>query len=211
MVDDRRDVWDLLTLAFWFVFFAVGLAPELCFSALRAAAGVAPYTALVNSSAVITVGFAVYLALFTYRRCRASGITPYLSQGKALEVALVSLVAFLELPAVSMTFQSRKTLLALTLDLGSLNDLYLQGVILFVSASKLLAWAYLISLVIRYHAFGNRAVFTQVPSIFPSMQRSTNAPSEAAAPRAETPGALAPPDRPAAEPPAEAAPRAVEK
>ncbi len=212
MGDDRQDVWDLLTLAFWFVFFAVGLVPELFFSAIRDLAGVAPYTALVNSSAVITVGFSIYLALFAFRMCRAAGLTPYLSQGKALEVALVSLVAFLELPAMSATFQGRRTLLALALDMSSLGDLYLQGVILFVSASKLLAWAYLFSLVIRYHAFGNRTVFTEVPSIFPSMHRADrSAPEEPVSPSDQSPGAIAPPERPAAEPPVEAAPRTVEK
>ena len=205
MNDDRRDVWDLLTLAFWFVFFTIGLVPELFFSGIRHAAGVAPYTAVVNSSAVITVCFSVYLALFAYRRCIGSGNSPYMSKGKALEVALVSLVAFLELPPVSIAAETRKTLLALAFDLGSIDDLYLQGVILFVSASKLIAWAYLISLVIRYHAFGNRDVFTQVPSIFPSMHSEGPIKSDVAAPRTETPGALGPPERPAVEPPVEAA------
>lgn len=212
MGDERRDFWDLLTLAFWFVFFAVGLVPELFFSAVRDAARVAPYTALVNSSAVITVGFSVYLALFAYRRCRASGLSPYLAQGKALEVALVALVAFLELPTVNATIQARRTLLALLLDLASLRDVYLQAVILFVSASKLFAWAYLFSLVIRFHAFGNRDVFTQVPSIFPSMNNHESKKSEApTAPNQDAPGAIAPPEHTAAKPPVDAAPRAVEK
>ncbi len=192
MGEDRRDLWDLLTLAFWFAFFAIGLAPELFFSAIRAAAAVAPYTALVNSSAVITVGFSVYLALFAYRRCRAAELTPYLAQGKALEVALVALVAFLELPAMSTTFHVRRTLLALLLDLDTLHDVYLLGVIVFVSASKVLAWVYLFSLVVRYHAFGNRAVFTLVPSMFPSMNRPEHA-SPAASVHTEAPGALTPP------------------
>jgi len=210
--EDRRDVWDLLTLAFWVVFFGAGLVPELMFSSVREAAGVAPYTAMVNSSSAITVGLAVYLALFAYRRCRARDLSPYLSQGKALEVALIGLVAFLELPAMSSTFQSRRTLLALVLDLGALNDLYLQAVILFVSASKMLAWAYLFSLVIRYHAIGNRAVFTEVPSIFPSMHRiDRSEPTAPAAPGTETPGALTPPERHAADRPVDVAPRAAEK
>jgi hypothetical protein len=205
VAEDRRDVWDLLTLAFWFAFFAIGLAPELFFAAIRNAAGVAPYTALVNSSAVITVGFSVYLALFAYRRCRAAALTPYLAQGKALEVALVALVAFLELPAMSATLQTRRTLLALLLDLNALHDGYLQSVIIFVSASKLLAWAYLFSLVVRYHAFGNRAVFTLVPSMFPSMNRPARiAPEDEPPARTDAPGSLTPPEHVDADTPVDA-------
>ena len=95
MADDRRDVWDLFTLAFWFVFFAVGLVPELFFSAVRDAAAVVSYNALVNSSAVITVSFSAYIAFFAFRRCRAADLSRYLSQGKALEVALIALANYL--------------------------------------------------------------------------------------------------------------------
>lgn len=212
MGEDRRDGWDLLTLAFWFAFFAIGLMPELCFSVFRRAGGVSPYTALVNSSAIITVGFSIYIALFAYRRCRSVGLTAYLSQGKALEVALLALVAFLELPAMRTGIEGRRTLLALVLDLGTVEDRYLQGVILFVTASKLLAWLYLFSLVLRYHAFGNRTVFTQVPSMFPSMHRREPEQSrELASPKFDMPGALAPPETRDAEPPVDSAPRVVEK
>jgi len=58
------------------------------------------------------------------------------------------------------------------LALGEIPDRYLQMVVLFVGASKLLAWSYLMSLMIRYHAFGNRKVFTEVPSLFPSMHHA---------------------------------------
>lgn len=209
MGEDRRDVWDLLTLAFWIAFFTIGLAPELFFSLFRHVGGVSSYSALVNSSAIITVTFSLYLALFAYRRCRFAGLTPYLSQGKALEVALLALVAFLELPALRSSLQGRRTLLALVLDLGAVEDRYLQGVILFVTASKLLAWIYLFSLVLRYHAFGNRTVFTQVPSMFPSMHRHEHASGDAAS--SAMPGALVPPDAHEPEPPIEPAPRTVEK
>lgn len=213
MGDEQRDAWDLLTLAFWFTFFIIGLAPELFFSVFRTAGGVSPYSALVNSSAIITVGFSIYLALFAYRRCRSAGLTAYISQGKALEVALLALVAFLELPALRASLEGRRTLLALVLDIGAVEDRYLQGVILFVAASKLLAWIYLFSLVLRYHAFGNRAVFTQVPSMFPSMHRSEHKdPANARAADSRMPGALTPPEsEDDTEPPVKSAPRAVEK
>lgn len=211
MGEDRRDVWDLLTLAFWFVFFMVGLAPELWFALMRQMGGVSPYSALVNSSAIITVSFSIYLALFAYRRCRSAGLTPYLSQGKALEVALLGLVAFLELPAMRAGIEGRRTLLALVLDLGVVEERSLQGIILFVTASKLLAWMYLFSLMLRYHAFGNRGVFTQVPSMFPSMHRTEHAITGEQTPTTSMPGALAPPSGHDEEPPVDSAPRAVEK
>jgi hypothetical protein len=120
-------------------------------------------------------------------------LTAPIAQGKALEVGLLALVGFLELPAKGSIFQSR-TLLAVLLALDDIPDQYLRAVILFVGASKLLAWSYLVSLVVRYHAFGNRNVFTEVPSLFPSMHRAQR-PPEAGHPQAESaPGDLSPPD-----------------
>ena len=194
MGEARRDIWDLFTLGAWFVFFSIGLAPELAFYGIRAAAQVRTSTALVNSSAVITLGFAAYVALFAFRRCRDTGLTRYLAQGKALEVGLIALVAFLELPARGSIFQSR-TLVMVLLSLNEIPDRYLQAVVLFVGASKLLAWSYLFSLMIRYHAFGNRRVFAEVPSLFPSMHHPPpDEPDESTeAESSSAPGDFAPP------------------
>jgi len=176
--DHRRDVWDALTLGLWIPFFLIGLVPELAFYAFREFAKVPPYTALVNSSAVITLGFTAYLGFFAYRRCLDACVTRYIAQGKALEVGLVALVAFLDMPAKGFTFEAR-TILAVLLEFGQIPDRYLQMVVLFVGASKLLAWLFLFSLVVRYHAFGNRRVFAQVPSLFPSMHAAEREDTEA--------------------------------
>lgn len=191
--EERRDVWDVLTLGAWFLFFGMGLMPELAFNGIRAAASVRTSTALVNSSAILTLGFAAYLGLFAYRRCVENGLGRYLAQGKALEVGLIALVAFLELPARGSVFQSR-TLVSVLLQFGDIEDRYLQAVVMFVGLSKLTAWAYLLSLVIRYHAFGNRDVFSTVPSLFPSMHRAP--PDDADEPEAppRSPGGFAPPE-----------------
>lgn len=169
MNDDHRDIWDLLTLGLWSCFFAVGFVPELAFAAVRNFAAVPSYVALVNSSAVITIALTVYLAFFTNRCCRASGLGPVASHGKALEIAVLCLVAFLEIPAKGSAFETR-TLFEIVLDFRSLPGRYLQLVVLFVGMSKLAAWVYLYSLVLRYHAFGYRHVFVHIPSIFPSMR-----------------------------------------
>lgn len=173
MAEERRDFWDLLTLGLWTVFFALGLVPELAFFVLRELGAVPSHTALVNSSAVLTLGLTTYLALFAYRRCRESGFGSTGSQGKSLEVAMLSLVAFLEIPAKGFAFESR-TLLGILLEVGELPGLYLQAVVLFVGACKILAWFYLYSLVLRYHAFGNRQVFARIPSLFPSTWHSAD-------------------------------------
>lgn len=169
MNDDHRNIWDLLTLGLWSCFFAVGLVPELAFATVRNFASVPSYVALVNSSAVITIALTVYLAFFTNRRCQASGLSPVASHGKALEIAVLCLVAFLEIPAKGAAFETR-TLLEIALDFRSLPGRYLQTVVLFVGMSKLAAWLFLYSLVLRYHAFGKRHVFAHIPSIFPSMR-----------------------------------------
>lgn len=168
MSDNRRDAWDLFTLGLWFPFFLVGLVPELAFYLIREWGAVPPYTALVNSSAVITLSFAAYVAFFALRRCRDAGLSRPMAQGKALEIGLLALVAFLEIPTKGMAFQAR-TLIGVLLDIQQLPDRYLQLVVFLVGTTKLVAWAYLFSLVIRYHAFGNRRVFAQIPSMFPSM------------------------------------------
>ncbi len=169
MSDDHRNVWDLLTLGLWSCFFAIGLVPELAFYAFRELAAVPSYVALVNSSAVITIALAAYLAFFANRRCKESGLGRVASHGKALEIAVLCLVAFLEIPAKGSAFEAR-TLLEIVLDFRSLPGRYLQTVVLFVGLSKLVAWLYLYSLVLRYHAFADRGVFARIPSLFPSMR-----------------------------------------
>lgn len=185
MSDHRRDVWDALTLALWIPFFLIGLVPELAFYVFREFARVPPYTALVNSSAVITLTFAAYFAFFAYRRCQEVGLSRYIAQGKALEVGLLALVAFLDMPAKGFTFEAR-TLLAVLLEFGQIPDRYLQMIVLFVGASKMIAWLFLLSLVVRYHAFGNRRTFAQVPSLFPSMHAAANENMDAAETESES-------------------------
>lgn len=184
MNDDQRTVWDLLTLCLWSIFFAIGLVPELAFYALRELGGVIAYKALVNSSAIITVGFTAYLALFAARQCRSAGLGPIASQGKALQIAVLGLLAFLEIPAKGSAFEAR-TLLEIVYAYDQLPGRYLQNVVLFVGLSKTLAWLYLYSLIVRFHAFGHRRVFATIPSLLPSVrvaEKDENASQDAAPP-----------------------------
>ena len=194
MNHERRNVWDIWILGLWSCFFAVGLVPELAFYAFRELAAVPSYVALVNSSAVITIALTAYLAFFSNRRCRDSGLSQVASHGKALELAVLGLVASLEIPAKGSAFETR-TLLEIAIDFQSIPGRYLQSVVLFVGLSKVLAWLYLYSLVLRYHAFGQRDVFARIPSLFPSMrvQHDDMANADSAAP-AQSGIALAPKD-----------------
>ena len=109
---------------------------------------------------MITISLTAYLAFFANRRCRESGLSRVASQGKALEIAVLGLVAFLEIPAKGSAFEAR-TLLEIVFDFRSLPGRYLQTVVLFVGLSKIGVWLYLYSLVLRYHAYGNRSVFAE--------------------------------------------------
>lgn len=170
MENERRNSWDLLALAIWTLFFAIGLVPELVFQTLREVAGVVTRTAFVNTSAVITVSFTAYIALFTARRCTDAGMSERDARDRALQVAILGIAAFLEIPARAAGMESR-SLLEIMVSYRELSDAYLQTIILVIGASKIVSWCYLFSLVLRYHAFSNRNVFTSIPPLFPSLRR----------------------------------------
>jgi len=157
MTDRGVNIWDLWTLLLWSLFFATGLVPEPVFVALRQAAAVPMQNAFVNSSAVITVTFAVYLAIFVRRRCLDSGLSPAEAQSRSVQVALIGLLAFLELPSRG-GFSDGRTLLFLVVRSHEIQDAYLKTIVLTVGISKLIAWWYLFSMILRYHAFGTRVV-----------------------------------------------------
>ncbi|MCH7959236.1 MAG: hypothetical protein IID08_03825 [Candidatus Hydrogenedentes bacterium] len=170
MENEHRNSWDLLALAIWALFFAVGLVPELVFQTLRDLAGVITRTAFVNTSGVITVSFTAYIALFTARRCRDSGMSDRDARDRALQIAILGIAAFLEIPARAAGVEAR-SLLEIMVSYRELPDAYLQGLILIIGASKIVSWCYLFSLVLRYHAFANRNVFMSIPPLFPSLRR----------------------------------------
>lgn len=172
----RVDGWDFLTLLLWSLFFAAGLVPEPVFVALRTLARVPAHNAFVNSSAVITVALALYFALFVRRCCLNAGLSPGESQGRATQAGLIALVAFLEVPQ-SGIYSDGRTLLYLVIRSQDIADTYLKSVILAAGACKLIAWWYLYSLVLRYHAFGTRDVFVRMATMFPSA-RSNDSPKD---------------------------------
>lgn len=167
MGKSARNPWDLFSLCLWGLFFVCGLMPEPVFYLLRDLAAVTTPSALVNSSLAITVSFAAYFAFFVMKRCREAGASVGESQARALQAFVLCLVAFLEFPPRGSSFEVH-TLLQLLLTVQELPSPSLQAVVLLVSGCKLLTWLYLLSLVVRYHAYGNRAVFAKSAILLPS-------------------------------------------
>lgn len=187
LMDNRQSMWDMAMLALWILFFAAGLLPEITFLMLRDLAAVAPHSALINSSSVITLTFSAYIAFFVLRRARQAGLNERAARGKAMQVGMVALIAFIEIPTVGSAFETR-TVLGLLLAISQFNMPEQYYTVLFVGVSKIVCWSYLFSLVFRYHAVGVRDVFARIPNVFPSARhiQSTSPPQTSPRdPRAE--------------------------
>lgn len=155
----QRDLWRLPTLLLWMLFFFIGLVPFPVYVYLRYVAGVVPQRALVNSHYVVTLALAAYVALFCFQRCREMAHTPFESQDKALQLGLLSLVAFLPFDYS----------LLLTVHMNPAREN--PSLFYVVGSAKLVSWLYLFSLFLRYYALGINNVFSEIPSLFPSAHR----------------------------------------
>ena len=187
MTSDRTNAWDFLTAGLWTLFFAAGLVPEPVFHIFRALSSVPAHRAFVNSSAVITVGFAVYFAYFVRSKCREGGLSRVESQGNAIQIGLIALIAFLEIPGRGDGFDSR-TFIVFLINFRDISDPYVRNVVIFIGVLKISAWWYLFSLVLRYHLLGNRLVFAHMFPFIPSTRA-------AAVEREETPVEPVKPER----------------
>lgn len=170
-------IWDLLTMGLWSALFAVGLVPELAFHGLRALAKVSSYAAFVNSSAIITFALSAYVAFFVARQCRACGLTSGDVQAKAIHAALLSILAFIEIPGRSPVFGTQ-TLLGLMLQSSLQVDQNLKVMLWVVGCTKLAAWLYLYTLMLRFHVVGIRDVFTRMPTFFLHVHKEPEAKQE---------------------------------
>ena len=157
--EEGWDPWRAPALLLWLVLLLAGLAPEVVFFLLREAGAVVTQRALVNSPHWITVAFSAYAGFFCLGRCIEAGVPVSRAQDKALQLGVVSLVAFLP-------FDFRQVLAAYVSPL-------VPGLLVYpVVLGKVLAWLYLVVLVFSYYGLGNDRAFANVPSLFPSSRRA---------------------------------------
>lgn len=171
--DDKWDYWRPPVFGLWVLFFLVGLVPEPVFLTLREWSGVLPQHAVVNSPHLITVAFGGYVALFCWHRCRDAGLSRWESQDRALQLGVVALVAFLPVDFFAVFTAHANPLVQHRF------SVYLVGI------GKLAAWWLLVSMFVRYYAFGADQVFAHVPSLFPSARRARRVEKRETAPCAE--------------------------
>ena len=150
------DPWRGPILLLWTLFFAIGLAPEWCFDYLRYIGKVTTPNALVNSHHLITLALAAYLGLFTYLRSIEANIEPVQAHGKALQVIILALIAFLPVTRIVVQY-------------NNIPVQSLRNVVIGVTLTKMLAWLYLYTVIIRYYFIDQYRVFKKMRSIFPSV------------------------------------------
>lgn len=162
----QSDRWRWPNLALWTVFFGVGLFPEYVYNTLREHAGVLTQEAMVNSVNVLLFGLAGYFAFFTWQRCREAGMSVAASHGKATQLGILGLAAFLpiglhQLPEYRETFTSEGLRVMYAFALG-----------------KFVIWLYLYQIVLRFYLFSGYQVFERLPALFPSARAKTEVPSQ---------------------------------
>ncbi|MBX7257561.1 MAG: hypothetical protein K1Y02_14470 [Candidatus Hydrogenedentes bacterium] len=154
--EPRQDPWALAAALLWLVFLCVGYVPEEVFAFLRAQGRVVTQDAMVNSPYLITMGFSLYIGYFAYQRCRESGLGSADCQARALQVGILGLLAFLNIPLQTLFEASQ-------IPVPRLRTL-VYGIFL----AKSMAWLYLCGLMFRYYVLRNANVFGDLASLFPS-------------------------------------------
>lgn len=150
--EPKSDYWRWPAIALWLVFFTVGVVPERIFLVLRDLAGISTYDAALNSYQLITLALAAYFGFFCYQRCREAGLDEAIAQAKAIQVAALGLLAFLDVPFEHL------------LEKRTAYYQFLLG----ISAAKMLAWLYLYSIMVRYYFSQKTNVFAHMITLIPS-------------------------------------------
>lgn len=155
----NRDLWRWPTLLLWLIFLLAGLLPEKAFFLLRDLGHVATQNASVNSVWLPVVAMAAYLTFFAYYVCRKADLESGEAEGKALQIAVLALLAFLPLR------------------LEQFNEYLLVPVpehrrlLIAACTVKCIAWVYLLTLLLRYYCWNGKSAFSRMPSAFSSRPR----------------------------------------
>jgi len=159
---DSSDVplyWRIPAVLAWSYFFMLGLFPIWTFQSLRSWGGVLTQDAIINSPHFITLAWALFLGYFAYSRCIEAGIEPDLARGKATQLAVLALPAFMCGPLEDVVLYR----------IGYVE--YFSYLTVSVASFKMLLWCYLFFKILRYYLGPGHIVFTKVPSLFPSTYR----------------------------------------
>ena len=159
----RNDPWAIGAFLLWALILLAGLLPTATFWWLRNLGGVLTQNALVNSPIDIWIAFSAYVVFFTWGRCREGNAIPERARANALQIGFFAFAAFSPIRPQHIQW-------ALQIPDSSLRA-YLLTVIGGLTLLKLGAWLYLLSLLTRYYLFHNYTVFSNIPSIFPSIRR----------------------------------------
>ncbi len=147
--------WRWPTVALWALFFIAGLLPDETFEALRIVSGVVTARAAINSPWVLPLAQCAFLFHFVLGACQRARIHPHQASAKALQIAILALIAFLPVELSQL----------LNIQHSPIPELRMfYCAIAIIKAST---WLYLFQLIARYHLQGPQ-VLRALWVIFPS-------------------------------------------
>jgi hypothetical protein len=155
-------IWDGLSAFMWTLVFIAGLLPEIFFLVLRNLGHVTIHQAFINTPWFITFTCAGFLGWFTYQRSHECDDREDVAFGKAVQVSVLALAAFLPLQVEQIP-----AFLHITIP-------HYRNLIMTVILIKMASWIYLVQLIMRYHLFSGLAVFKNMSLIFPSARKRPN-------------------------------------
>ncbi|MCK5861434.1 MAG: hypothetical protein KAH38_03050 [Candidatus Hydrogenedentes bacterium] len=159
MTENKNTIvlWTIGTLLVWLVVFMIGLFPEIAFRVFREAGYVVTMRALINSHWFITLACSTFLGWFTFKRCAECDDPVDAAFGKSIQVMILAITAFLplEIEKIGLYFL--------------IPILFYRYLILSVIAVKILAWLYLVTLLLQYYLISGHTVFKNIPLLFPSV------------------------------------------
>jgi hypothetical protein len=160
----RPDGWRWLLLPLWVLFFGAGLFPEWIFYALRGLSGVSERHAMINNYHLLSFSLTAYLVAFTLQRCRDAGLDDMEARGKALQVGVFALIAFLPVRLDQWT------------EYFHIGNPQLRRLVFSAIAVKSVMWLYLFFVVLRYYLVSGTRVFIDMPALLPSLRHRAGAP-----------------------------------